>query len=130
MTTPNPTTLTLVTILGMPPVWPALVLVPIMWPVSNAIFADRRERRQAVSDLLLALPVRAEAAAVVAALGEPTRKQAHPEDPAVEIWLCAERDDQHLTRGIRIGLVAGRVLWIEFEYWAVPAKPPPQTEQR
>mgnify|MGYP003663716422 FL=1 len=129
LTTPNPTTVTLVTILGMPMVWPVLVLVPIMWPVSNSMFAARQERRQALWNLLLGLPVRAEAAEVVAALGEPTRKQAHPEDPAVEIWLYAERDDEHLTRGIRLGLVAGRVLWIEFEYWAVPAKPVPLAAQ-
>ena len=113
----NPTTVTILTIAAMPPVWVVIPLLPVVIPLTIWLEGDGPERRTAMQAALLALPRDADRAAVVAAIGAPQEKAAHPDDREVELWSYWADD---VRIGFRVAFARGKVLWIDFSYYTDP----------
>lgn len=111
---PNPTTVAIVTIICMPPVWAVIPLLPVMIPLTIWLEGDGPERRAARKAALLALPDDADRPAVFAAIGMPQRLEKLAADPDIELWTYW---DAGLHVGCRVAFVRGRVLWIDFDYY-------------
>jgi hypothetical protein len=99
-------------ILGLP----ALVLLPIAWPLQQWLIGDADERREHVVGELLTIAPASTYEEVVARIGEPTRRCGDTTADGLMTCVYEIRNGNVWMPGVLVAFEAERLLWIDF-FW-------------
>lgn len=109
---PDPTTYTVAMVLIFPPATAGALLSPILIPLSSMMEGDNKALAMAKRARSLELTAGTTQAAAEQALGPPTSRHPHRNDPRCEHWDYVIKDRMVTELGCRLGFIDGKLAWI------------------